>query len=160
MDLKEIRYEAANRIHLFQDRVKWWVLVKTVTNLRNHREEGSFLASWVANKFSRRQLFHGVSYNWISPRTYTTLPAVVPSLKRMFSSLRSTDHKQHNPYMKKITPNLTQFEFVGVVGYFWTIPSKEHGMSILPFSLELHIAFICCKVNDDVDIWRSIRCGS
>jgi hypothetical protein len=45
MDLKEIRYEAANRIHLFQDTVKWWVLVNTVINLRNHREEGGFLAS-------------------------------------------------------------------------------------------------------------------
>jgi len=35
MDLTGIGWEDVNRIHLAQDRVQWWALVKTVTNLRD-----------------------------------------------------------------------------------------------------------------------------
>jgi hypothetical protein len=35
MDFKEIRFEDMDSIHLAEDRVQWWVLVKTVMNLRS-----------------------------------------------------------------------------------------------------------------------------
>jgi len=57
MDPREIRWEGVDWIRVAQDRSQWWAVVKAVMNLWVPQETGNFLTS-----FSRRKLFHGVSY--------------------------------------------------------------------------------------------------
>jgi hypothetical protein len=45
MDLREIRWEGVDWIHLAQDRDQLWILVNTVMNLRVPKKAGNFLTS-------------------------------------------------------------------------------------------------------------------
>jgi hypothetical protein len=47
MDLKEIRREAVDWIHLAQDTVQCWALVNTIMNLRIHKMHST---SWIAER--------------------------------------------------------------------------------------------------------------
>jgi hypothetical protein len=46
IDLKVLRLEGVNWIHLAQDRGRWRALVNMVMNLRVPQKTGNFLTSW------------------------------------------------------------------------------------------------------------------
>jgi hypothetical protein len=50
-----------DRIHLAQDRDKWWAVVNTITNLRVPQNFEKFLNNCTIGGFSRRAHLHGVS---------------------------------------------------------------------------------------------------
>jgi hypothetical protein len=54
MDLREIRWDDMDWIHLAQDRYWWRALVNTVMNLRVPENAGTFLSSCTTGGFSRR----------------------------------------------------------------------------------------------------------
>jgi hypothetical protein len=61
MDLKEIRWEIVEWIHLIQDGNKWQAVVNTVMNLRVPYKVGNFLTSWdilLTKKF--RTFYHSI----------------------------------------------------------------------------------------------------
>jgi hypothetical protein len=48
-------------MYLDQDRMQWWAVVNTVTNLRLSYKTGNLLTSSATISFSRKTLFHGVN---------------------------------------------------------------------------------------------------
>jgi len=53
-------------IHLVQVRVQWQAPVNMVMNLRVPLKVGNFLTCWGIISYSRRPLFHEISYNQTS----------------------------------------------------------------------------------------------
>jgi hypothetical protein len=49
------------RIHLAQDKERWWALVSEVIKIWVPWNAGKFLISWKPFSFSRRTLINGVS---------------------------------------------------------------------------------------------------
>jgi hypothetical protein len=59
MDLKEIRWEVVDWIHLGQGTVQCLALVNTVTNFQTIQTADNLLSSWATLSVSRRTLLHG-----------------------------------------------------------------------------------------------------
>jgi len=60
--LKHMEWKGVDWMELSQDKVQWRALVNAVMKLRVPQKAGDFLTSWATVSFSRRTLFHGVSY--------------------------------------------------------------------------------------------------
>jgi hypothetical protein len=78
LDLRKIRWEGVDWIHLAQDRDRWRAVVNTVMNLRVPWKAGNFLTSWMAVSFWRRTLPHVFSYRpvccpWLPLSIHTEL---------------------------------------------------------------------------------------
>jgi hypothetical protein len=53
MNLREMKWEVVDCIHLAQDSDQWQSLVNTVTNLQVPEKVGNFLTTWATLSFSR-----------------------------------------------------------------------------------------------------------
>jgi hypothetical protein len=61
MDIKGIRLEVADWIHLAQDMDRMWAHVNTMINFQLSLTLENLLATYVTKSFSRRNMLYGIS---------------------------------------------------------------------------------------------------